>query len=285
MLRRGHGRVTIFHFRNTCIFNENSWWSKVGKVITHFSSRRVAQMPPLSEVTALLPGIPTIPGRSMAGAGRLGRKVGQAVVEGGEGGGGHPLGRVVRPDRRRDGPTFSGPAVRAPPQCRSAGKPSAESLTRTTPKRCGGAPPTAGTVALGAPPLRAVPGCAHKGRDYPTQHSACPSGWAPVEEDGEGGGGRPLAPPPRRRTPVEGSGGHPLAPEPFRERGLAHRTQGYGPRPAARAGSRSQCQSLSRRSSQRRSWSSMKESQPRFSSRFGVFAWRAGPVPFGRDNA
>ena len=47
MLRRGHGRVTIFHFRNTCVFNENSWWSKVGKVITHFSSRRVAQMPPL----------------------------------------------------------------------------------------------------------------------------------------------------------------------------------------------------------------------------------------------
>ena len=55
MLRRGHGRVTIFHFRNTCIFNENSWWSKVGKVITHFSSRRVAQIPPLSKVASPLP--------------------------------------------------------------------------------------------------------------------------------------------------------------------------------------------------------------------------------------
>ena len=280
MLRRGHGRVTIFHFRNTCILNENSWWSKVGKVITHFSSRRVAQMPPLSEVTALFPGIPTILGRSMAGAGDWGGRWGKRWWK---------VGREVEGTHwgvlcaLTDGATAR-PSP-APPQCRSAGKPSAESLTRTTPKRCGGASPTAGTVALGAPPLRAVPGCAHKGRDYPTQHSACPSGWAPVEEDGEGGGGRPLAPPPRRRTPVEGRGGHPLAPEPFRERGLAHRTQGYGPRPAARAGSRSQCQSLSRRSSQRRSWSSMKESQPRFSSRFGVFAWRAGPVPFGRDNA
>ena len=65
----------------------------------------------------------------------------------------------------------------------------------TTPKRCKAAPTTAGTVALGAPPLRAAPGCAHKDRDHPTQHSARPNGRAPVEESGKGGGGRPLAPP------------------------------------------------------------------------------------------
>ena len=105
--------------------------------------------------------------------------------------------------------------------------------------------------------------------------------------DGGEGGERPLAPPQRRRaTGGEGRGAArssravgvmPCTPAP----GLWPHGRGAG----WRAGSRSQCQSLSRRSSQRRSWSSMKESQPRFSSRFGVFAWRAGPVPFGRDNA
>ena len=47
----------------------------------------------------------------------------------------------------------------------------------TTPKRCKAAPTTAGTVALGAPPLRATPGCAHKDRDHPTQHRASPNDW------------------------------------------------------------------------------------------------------------
>ena len=64
MLRRGHGRVTIFHFRNTRISKENSWWSKVGKVITHFSSRRVARIPPPPEVTAPFRRDSNDPGRS-----------------------------------------------------------------------------------------------------------------------------------------------------------------------------------------------------------------------------
>ena len=44
--------------------------------------------------------------------------------------------------------------------------------------------PQRGTVALGAPPLRAAPGCAHKDRDHPTQHRASPNGrthWREVE--------------------------------------------------------------------------------------------------------
>lgn len=64
MLRRGHGRVTIFHFRNTRISKENSWWSKVGKVITHFSSRRVARIPPPPEVMAPFRRDSNDPGRS-----------------------------------------------------------------------------------------------------------------------------------------------------------------------------------------------------------------------------
>lgn len=81
MLRRGHGRVTIFHFRNTRISKENSWWSKVGKVITHFSSRRVARIPPLPEVTAPFRRDSNDPGRS------CGRGNGDGEGSGASGGG------------------------------------------------------------------------------------------------------------------------------------------------------------------------------------------------------
>ena len=78
------------------------------------------------------------------------------------------------------------------------------------------------------------------------------------------------------------------APAPRRADGcnaLRAEPRAMAPTPQRRGLEAAQCQSLSRRSSQRRSWSSMKESQPRFSSRLGVFAWRAGPVTFGRDRA
>ena len=81
MLRRGHGRVTIFHFRNTRISKENSWWSKVGKVITHFSSRRVARIPPPPEVTAPFRRDSNDPGRS------CGRGNGDGEGSGASGGG------------------------------------------------------------------------------------------------------------------------------------------------------------------------------------------------------
>ena len=81
MLRRGHGRVTIFHFRNTRISKENSWWSKVGKVITHFSSRRVARIPPPPEVTAPFRRDSNDPGRS------CGRSNGDGEGNGASGGG------------------------------------------------------------------------------------------------------------------------------------------------------------------------------------------------------
>lgn len=81
MLRRGHGRVTIFHFRNTRISKENSWWSKVGKVITHFSSRRVARIPPPPEVTAPFRRHSNDPGRS------CGRGNGDGEGSGASGGG------------------------------------------------------------------------------------------------------------------------------------------------------------------------------------------------------
>ena len=86
MLRRGHGRVTIFHFRNTRISKENSWWSKVGKVITHFSSRRVARIPPPPEVTAPFRRHSNDPGRS-CGRGN-GDGEGSGARGGGRGGGG-----------------------------------------------------------------------------------------------------------------------------------------------------------------------------------------------------
>ena len=81
MLRRGHGRVTIFHFRNTRISKENSWWSKVGKVITHFSSRRVARIPPPPEVTAPFRRDSNDPGQS------CGRGNGDGEGSGASGGG------------------------------------------------------------------------------------------------------------------------------------------------------------------------------------------------------
>ena len=81
MLRRGHGRVTIFHFRNTRISKENSWWSKVGKVITHFSSRRVARILPPPEVTAPFRRDSNDPGRS------CGRVNGDGEGSGASGGG------------------------------------------------------------------------------------------------------------------------------------------------------------------------------------------------------
>ena len=86
MLRRGHGRVTIFHFRNTRISKENSWWSKVGKVITHFSSRRVARIPPPPEVTAPFRRDSNDPGRSCGGS--EGNGEGSGASGGGRWGGG-----------------------------------------------------------------------------------------------------------------------------------------------------------------------------------------------------
>ena len=86
MLRRGHGRVTIFHFRNTRISKENSWWSKVGKVITHFSSRRVARIPPPPEVTAPLRRDSNDPGQSCGGS--EGNGEGSGASGGGRWGGG-----------------------------------------------------------------------------------------------------------------------------------------------------------------------------------------------------